>query len=1051
MSAGLSVLPPSPPTTTSRKNLSLKEDIEQKHTLGSIEGSNDLKDPPLGTPDESPASFPGSGSGSVKSRKKVEFSPWTNIHNAPVFTTSSPNNVAVRPLLPSRELSSSVSILKTSSQLDLAPPALEDQPQSLVSLVNMLESITHQLARNEIAESIDAYHTLSSTLKAYNEVPDSQAFKLKLGPLMQHIRRDLAVLDKPDHGPAEINLVTQTLKVLVILAWNRNFSILLSNEIQGFIVDRAIHVLEEHKASKGVMLHYLHLLATQDFRYSIVASSGRVGRLLDALKDLTQHLKGNGIVSERLMVYQRLLEQARSHMKTKPLSWIRELLDGLASLHKETRTKAMELGTKAVAVFPSSSTVSHALRTVLDEKMEDGKTVSTFACKRLEKMLASKDDNLVVPQIWAIVLSLMKGIEGGIDKCNGLKDWLKIMQRCFNSSNSAVRAQANIAWSRFVYVVCPSEATASLLSMLIKPIAAQMERKGMEREDRSSRATAFSAYCNLLYYSFRPSASHKQYDRVWDEYVVKVLTSSFLETSPAAADRTCRIFMAFFWNDNSRSKLWREVRAQENALVEPEELPTIDCKWLRSKSSSILDIFKLLLQNSSWGSEDRPDQSFVATAWKHFSKALGAACRKEMKPSTETMLALTNILAFLSAAWQTGPSALNAVEANGKGAFIIRFRFLCMTMLMEIGAIPLIEGSLTAGSLKGHVRIGDDGESAPLIQFLRILSSVSKGSVMNQTYCDFVKEILQLPHKARTPTRLRIRLFRQSAVSVLAANPQTSMETAKAHIWQAIALAVQEEFNSSDALVHLEPEMDNVLEDVVKILGIGLAYSSASASIWCSLLNSLIHFAKHSEPQRTVYISAIATSLTSYIDKVDPEGSLVESAELIQCVVPGIELTVARISPRHSKGRLKAKTTAVISPLFNKLLLILNDNLEKAYKTLSSERLQGISGTVEATCQCLRSCAPAALISCLKTLESSLSLWLQDKQCLLTPTTVVGAVKLNAVSCTLYAFSFRLLILKRDGRCALSLLTFLEKFLTAAMIWSNSAVFLLLDSGALTN
>jgi hypothetical protein len=184
---------------------------------------------------------------------------------------------------------------------------------------------------------------------------------------------------------------------------------------------------------------------------------------------------------------------------------------------------------------------------------------------------------------------------------------------------------------------------------------------------------------------------------------------------------------------------------------------------------------------------------------------------------------------------------------------------------------------------------------------------------------------------------------------------------------------------------------------------------------------------------------------------VDPEGSLVESAELIQCVVPGIELSVARISPRHSKGRLKAKTTAVISPLFNKLLLILNDNLEKAYKTLSSERLQGISGTVEATCQCLKSCAPAVLISCLKTLESSLSLWLQDKQCLLTPTTAVGAVKLNAVSCTLHAFSFRLLTLKRDGRCALSLLTFLEKFLTAAKIWSNSAVFLLLDSGALTN
>jgi hypothetical protein len=1007
MSTGLSTLPPSPPTTTSRKNASLKDDIDHKHTLGSIRGSNDLKDPRLGTPDESPASFAGSGSGSVKSRKKVEFSPWTNIHNAPVFTTASPNNVTVRPLLPSRELSSSASILKASSQLDLAPQAFEDQPQSLVSLVNMIESITHQLARNEIVESIDAYHTLSSTLKAYNEVPDSQAFKSKLGPLMQHIRRDLAVLDKSEHGPAEINLVTQTLKVLVILAWNRNFSILLTNEVQGYILDRAIHVLEEHKASKGVILHYLHLLATQDFRHSIVASGGRVGRLLDALKDLTQHLKGNGIASERLMVYQRLLEQAKSHMKTKPLSWIHGLLDGLTSLHKETRMKAMELGTKAVAVFPSSSTVSLALRTVLDEKGEDGKTVGVVACKRLEKMLASKDDSLLVPQIWAIILSLMKGMEGGIDKWSSLKDWLKIMQRCFNSSNAAVRAHANIAWSRFIYVVCPSEVTASLLSMLIKPITAQMERKGtVEREDRSSRATAFSAYCNLLYYSFRPSASHKQYDRVWDEYVVKALTSSFLERSPTAADRTCRIFMALFWNDNSRNKLWREVRAQENALMEPEELPTIDCKWLRSKSASILDIFKLLLQNSSWGSEDRPDQSFVATAWKHFSKALGAACRKEMKPSVETMQALTNTLAFLSAAWQSGPVALNAVEANVKDAFMIRFRFLCMTMLTEIGAIPFIEGSVSTDPSKGHVGIGEDGESAPIIQLLRILSSVSKSFVLNQAYCDFVKEILQLPHNARTPTRLRIRLFRQSAVSLLAAHPQTSMEAARAYIWQTIALAVLEEFNSSDTLAQLEPDMDHVLEDVVKILATGLAYSFTGATTWCSLLNSLVHFAKQSGPQRTAYISAIATSLAGYI-KVEAESPMVESAELVQCVVPYIELSVARISPRHTKGRLRTKTTTMISPLFNQLLLILNDNLEKAYQTLSSERLQGISDTVEATCQCLRSCAPPVLISCLKVLESSLSLWLQDKQCLLTPTTAVGAVKLNAVSGTLCVISSR--------------------------------------------
>lgn len=999
MSVGLNTLPPSPPTTTSRKHASLTQDIEHRSTLDSVKDIPALKDPLLGTPIESPASFPGSGSVSGKSRKRVEFSPWTNIHNAPVFTTSSPNNVAVRPLLPSRELSSSASILKNSSQIDLIQQAIEDDPRPQVSLLDMIESITQQLSQNETAQSIDAYQTLSSTLKAYSEVPDSQAFKSKLSPLMQHIRRDLAVMDKSEHGPADVTLATQTLKVLVILAWNRNFSILLSNEIQGYILDRAIHVVEEHKAPKGVILHYLHLLATQDFRHSIVASGGRVGRLLDALKELTQHIKGNGTVSERLMVYQRLLEQARSHMKAKPQSWIHELLDGLTCPHRETRTRAIDLGTKAAAVFPSSSTVSNTLRTVLDMRLEDGKTVSVFACRRLEKMLANKDDGLNVPQIWAIVLSLMKGMEGGIDKWSNLKDWLKIMQRCFNSSISAIRSQANIAWNRFVYVVCPSEVNESLLGMLIKPIAVQMERKGMEREDRSSRATAFSAYCNLLYYSFRPSASNKQYDRAWDEYVIKVMTSSFLKNSPAAADRACRIFMALFWNDNAKSKLWREIRAQENVLMEPEELPTIDCKWVRSKSSSILKIFTLLFQNCSWGSEDRPVQSFVASSWKHFSKALGAACRKEMKPSVETMQALANTLAFLRDVWKTGPAALNALDENVKDAFMVRFRFICMTVITEIGAIPLIESSLPTECVKGHMKTGAPRESVPIIQVLSILSSASESVIPNRAYCDFVKEILLLPCKARIPARLRLRLFHQSAVSVLVANSNPSTDTAQMYIWQAIASAVQEEFDSSDMLGNLESETDNVIEDIVKILEIGVAYSPSSTTIWCGTLNSLVRFAAQAKPQSRTNICKIANSLTSCIEKEEAPRLMMEIAVLIQCVVPAIELSVARISPRHPRGKLQTKTTFVMSPLFKKLLFLLNVYLEHAYTTLSSENLLGIADVVDATCQCLRCCPADLLIDCLKTLETSLSLWLQDEQRMLTSTTPVGLAKLTAVSC----------------------------------------------------
>ncbi len=861
----------------------------------------------------------------------------------------------------------------------------------------MLESITQQLARNDNADSIDAYQTLSSTLKAYSEVPDTQNMKLKLGCILQQIRRDLLVMDKTDVGPADINLVTQALKVLVILAWNRNFAILLSNENQGFILDRAIQTVEEHKAPKGVILHYLHLLATQDFRQNIIASNGRVTRLLDALKDLTSHVKGNGAVSERIMVYQRLIDQAKSVMKAKPLSWIPELLEGLVNPSKDTRTKAVDLGTKAVAAFSSSSTISHALRTVLDTTQEDGKTIGASTSRRLEKMLSSKEDGLMVPQIWAIVLSLLRGIEGRIDKWPGLKDWLKVIQKCFNCSNSNIRSQANLAWNRFVYVVRPSEATESLLGMLIKPIAAQLERKSGEKEDRTTRASAFAAYCNLLYYAFRPAASHKQYDRVWEEYIVKVLTKSFFEKGPANADRVCRMFMALYWNDNSRSKLWREIRAQENILMEPEELPTIDCKWVRAHASSALNIFKLLFRNGSWGSASSPEQSFVAVAWRHFSKALGDACRKEMKPSNETKKALADVLTCLRDVWQSGPIALNAVDENTKDAFLSRFRFVCITVLAEIGPIPLTEGSLS-GELSDagkDASVASEGQQAPIFQLMKVLGNMNGtgGTLVNDTYHDLVKEVLELPRQGRMPPTQRIRLLRQCADAGRSLN---SANRTDGYVWRAVASLVNAAM--VDLLTDPPPgaTFDRVplQDDALHVLEIGVACIASDEELWCNILRKLINLTQ-AEDGSVARTWSIIKSLTMSFKK-QPEGRLtIKIAELVLHVTPLMHTSVNESHQRHVMGNLRAKVSNTTSPFFEKLLGLLNDQLENAYKVSWSDGEATISRTVFAICQCLKMCRFDTTDRWLKIMDVGLGLWLEDSQRLLTSCDPIGLIKLT--------------------------------------------------------
>jgi hypothetical protein len=191
-----------------------------------------------------------------------------------------------------------------------------------------------------------------------------------------------------------------------------------------------------------------------------------------------------------------------------------------------------------------------------------------------------------------------------------------------------------------------------------------------------------------------------------------------------------------------------------------------------------------------------------------------------------------------------------------------------------------------------------------------------------------------------------------------------------------------------------------VLDDVVRILEIGVAYSPGSTTLWCGLLDNLIRFARQSEPEDVANISQIARSLTSCIEKAESFSLTVEIAELVKCVMPYIELSVAGILPRQPRGKLRTKATVAISPLFNRLLFLLDFHLNQAYTTLSAESLLGISGIIDATCQSLRSCPSEVLVHCLKALEPSLCLWLQDKHRLLTATTPVGATKLIAVSWT---------------------------------------------------
>jgi hypothetical protein len=199
-----------------------------------------------------------------------------------------------------------------------------------------------------------------------------------------------------------------------------------------------------------------------------------------------------------------------------------------------------------------------------------------------------------------------------------------------------------------------------------------------------------SSYCNLLYYAFRPKATHKQYTRSWNEYIVKIMRRSFFEKSLANADFACKVFMALSWNSTRTTKVWKEARAHDNAEVEPEELPTIDAKWLRKNCGTVLQMFKLIFSRGSWVQTTTAEYGLVATAWKHFAKSLGEAASKEIKASTETVQACAYVVGFVQQLWQEGPQAVNSSE-DDIDSLEERLSFVLSVVIAEIGPGPFAD------------------------------------------------------------------------------------------------------------------------------------------------------------------------------------------------------------------------------------------------------------------------------------------------------------------------------------------------------------------------
>ena len=628
--APIAARPPTPPKENAAK-------ASPTHGFGTSSTGHVLLD----TPDESPSSSAEYFRDSTgKSQKKVGFTLLgTKYHRFSVGGEESDSDGQIRQLPRSRDCKSSKSILKACTDNGGHPSGNELLAFDCTNLPAMLRSIIQHLTSTSRTSRLDAYSTILACLSAYDEIPEAHELAEKVAEITGYIRRDITARNEGD-GSLDTQLAIQALKLTIVFLCTPSVAAMLPEDFCSFVLERAIVCLEDKASPKMLLTHYMQLLEKQKFA-SKHMTSDRVNRLVSALDSVTERVKGNRVVGHRLMIYHRLVSQAKMLMIFRVGSWIDHLVSGMLSTIKDIRTRAIVFGVDASSQLGTTVSVSQACLEVFNRASADGTKVVDFLSSRLIEMASLKEDGFHVPQIWSVMIMFLRSRRRQLETWEHLKTWLVVIQRCFNSNDGQTKLHANFAWNRLIFVVNLDTSTSnSMAKMLRQPIVSQLERKVSDKNSKLAKQHARSSYCTLLYYALRPTATYVQLDQFWDLYVDQILPSCFASNKDDL-NHACNILSALF-SGNGKPKIWEENRANDG-LINPEDLPCLDPKWVRLRTARIMSIFDKLFDTADWQLSKDGDAP-VVQAWRCFSLALGNAGRKEVKVSMDALNAIAQIL-----------------------------------------------------------------------------------------------------------------------------------------------------------------------------------------------------------------------------------------------------------------------------------------------------------------------------------------------------------------------------------------------------------------------
>ena len=550
----------------------------------------------------------------------------------------------------------------------------------------MLESVLKLLGSTSQTQHLDGYRTLTGALKTYEDLPDRQAMKTKMPQLERFITRDITLKSTDARDTV---LATQALKLSIALISTPAISSSISDVFQSLLLDKCIETFGQEDIVKAIVSHYMYIMAFQDFSSRIVTNA-KAEQIIASLDTINDRVSGNSVIASRLVIYQRLLTQAPVSMLARVRDWLKHIFHGVLSSNKEIRQRALDCGLRAGAELGANHSVTKAILDLFASEVKGSGSYGDYLIARLSDMISNKETSPIAAQIWGMVAPFFQNRKRRISQWHMFRPWLLVIQRCLNSSDPNTKYQATIAWNRLVLSLGLDQSTSNpkdqVVSMLKVPFVVAFDKKEHDKPSRDARRIAQGGYCNLLHYALQPAQTHDNLDMFWDEYVDTVLPK-LLTSGGKDARFACKILRALF---RGQKTVWDAARAMDPRPVAPEELPRLDCRWLRLRLHKVLQLlmpfFEIYLVS------DAISYEVNGSPWTDLMAALAEAGSQEVRASMELREALAHAMNFFGRLWQTAPET---TSESMEDVWITRYSSMMLSCIDSLGALHFAEENMS--------------------------------------------------------------------------------------------------------------------------------------------------------------------------------------------------------------------------------------------------------------------------------------------------------------------------------------------------------------------